>query len=218
MTNQKGQKIGEDKHSEHWSLDGHSYVKVPKWVIEQLKEENIMKNYIKIDDIKIELTDEQVKEIIVNNQIEKLELEDHNFKVNSDGWVKKTSNDIEYLENKEGDIVEIINHPDLSGEQLFTWDAAMRETEKAGKRMPTDDEFDIIFKDNNKDVVKNIKYCGYRSTDGFSFYYLNVSTFWWSSSQSSSTNSWRRYLNRDYSDVLRGTYYKLNGFSVRCVK
>jgi hypothetical protein len=177
-----------------------------------------MKNYIKIDKTKIELTDEQVREIIVNNQIEKLELEDHNFKVNSDGWVKKTSNDIEYLENKEGDIVEIINHPDLSGEQLFTWDAAMRETEKAGKRMPTDDEFDIIFKDNNKDVVKNIKYCGYRSSDGSSFYYLNVSTYWWSSSQSSSTNSWRRYLNRDYSDVLRGTYYKLNGFSVRCVK
>jgi DNA-directed RNA polymerase subunit H (RpoH/RPB5) len=216
MTNQKGQKIGEDKHSEHWSLDGHSYVKVPKWVIEQLKEENIMKNYIKIDDIKIELTDEQVKEIIVNNQIEKLELEDHNFKVNSDGWVKKTSNDIEYLENKEGDIVEIINHPDLSGEQLFTWDAAMRETEKAGKRMPTDDEFDDLLKE--KDDIKNIKYCGNRSTDGFSFFNLNMNAHWWSSAQSSSTSSWRRSLHRDYSDVYRGTSSKLYGFSVRCVK
>jgi DNA-directed RNA polymerase subunit H (RpoH/RPB5) len=216
MTNQKGQKIGEDKHSEHWSLDGHSYVKVPKWVIEQLKEENIMKNYIKIDDIKIELTDEQVKEIIVNNQIEKLELEDHNFKVNSDGWVKKTSNDIEYLENKEGDIVEIINHPDLSGEQLFTWDAAMRETEKAGKRMPTDDEFDDLLKE--KDDIKNIKYCGFRFTDGSSFGNLNVRTSWWSSSQSSSTHSWRRGLGRNFSDVYHLTANKLLGFPVRCIK
>jgi DNA-directed RNA polymerase subunit H (RpoH/RPB5) len=216
MTNQKGQKIGEDKHSEHWSLDGHSYVKVPKWVIEQLKEENIMKNYIKIDDIKIELTDEQVKEIIVNNQIEKLELEDHNFKVNSDGWVKKTSNDIEYLENKEGDIVEIINHPDLSGEQLFTWDAAMRETEKAGKRIPTDDEFDDLLKE--KDDIKNIKYCGNRSTDGSSFGNLNMNAHWWSSSQSSSTDSWRRSLHRDFSNVYHLTANKLLGFSVRCVK
>jgi hypothetical protein len=179
-----------------------------------------MKNYIKIDKTKIELTDEQVKKIILQNQIEKPELEDHNFKVNSDGWVGKTSNDIEYLENKEGDIVEIIKceYPELNGEQLFTWDAAMRETKKAGKRMPTNEEFDIIFKDNNKDVVENIKYCGSRSTDGSSFRNLNVYTSWWSSSQSSSTLSWRRLLNRDFSDVYRNTLNKLYGFSVRCIK
>ena len=32
----KGEKIGEDKYSEHWSLDGHSYVQVPKWVIKKI--------------------------------------------------------------------------------------------------------------------------------------------------------------------------------------
>ena len=33
----KGEKIGEDKHTEHWSLDGHSYIEVPKWVVEQVR-------------------------------------------------------------------------------------------------------------------------------------------------------------------------------------
>lgn len=31
----KGRKIGEDEYTEHWSLDGHSYIQVPKWVITQ---------------------------------------------------------------------------------------------------------------------------------------------------------------------------------------
>ena len=35
----KGKKIGEDKYTEHWSLDGQSYVEVPKWVVEQVREE-----------------------------------------------------------------------------------------------------------------------------------------------------------------------------------
>ena len=208
-----------------------------------------MKNYIKIDKTKIELTDEQVKKIVKQNQIgepemeeinqmkkladeffkkaeefiekqKNIELEDHNFKVNSDGWVKKTSEDAEYLENPEGDIIEFINceYPELNGEQLFTWDAAMRETKKAGKRMPTDEEFDIIFEDNDNIVIENLKYCGFRSTDGSSFGNLNVYAHWWSSSQSSSTDSWSRCLSRVYSVVHRNTSYKLYGFSVRCIK
>lgn len=32
-------KIGEDKYTEHWSIDGHTYVEVPKWVIETVKNE-----------------------------------------------------------------------------------------------------------------------------------------------------------------------------------
>jgi len=74
-----------------------------------------------------------------------LELEDHNFKVNSDGWKKITVDDVEYLENPEGDIWEILEN-EARGEQLFTWKSAMRETEKAGKRMPTDSEFTELLK------------------------------------------------------------------------
>ena len=35
----KGEKIGENKCGEQWSLDEHSYVEVPKWVVEQVREE-----------------------------------------------------------------------------------------------------------------------------------------------------------------------------------
>ena len=35
----KGKKIGEDKYSEQWSLGGHSSVWVPKWVVEQVRED-----------------------------------------------------------------------------------------------------------------------------------------------------------------------------------
>lgn len=38
---ERGEKIGEDKYTEHWSLDGHTYVQVPKWVIEQVRAETI---------------------------------------------------------------------------------------------------------------------------------------------------------------------------------
>jgi hypothetical protein len=178
--------------------------------------EEILKEMKELSEEFFEKTEELVNKEPIENVCKKLELEDYNFKVNSDGWVKKTSDDVEYLENPEGDIVEIINHPDLSGEQLFTWDAAMRETKKAGKRMPTDEEFDDLL--GEKDDIKNIKYCGYRYSDGSSFNNLNVHTRWWSSSQSSSTNSWSRDLNRDYSDVYRDASNKLYGFSVRCVK
>jgi uncharacterized protein (TIGR02145 family) len=82
--------------------------------------------------------------------------------------------------------------------------------------MPTDDEFDDLLKE--KDDIKNIKYCGNRSTDGSSFGNLNMNAHWWSSSQSSSTDSWRRSLHRDFSNVYHLTANKLLGFSVRCVK
>jgi hypothetical protein len=182
--------------------------------------EEILKEMKELSEEFFEKTEELVNKEPIENVCKKLELEDHNFKVNSDGWVKKTIDGIECLENPEGDIIEFVNceYQELNGEQLFTWDAAIRETKKAGKRMPTNEEFDIIFKDNNKDVVKNIKYCGYRSTDGSSFFNLYVLTSWWSSSQSSSTYSWRRYLRRGYSDVGRNTDNKLDGFSVRCIK
>ena len=41
----KGKKIGEDKYTEHWSLDGHSYVEVPKWVVDQVRSEGYVEGY-----------------------------------------------------------------------------------------------------------------------------------------------------------------------------
>ena len=149
------------------------------------------------------------------NQTSNLKLEDHNFKVNSDGWKKITVDDVEYLENPEGDIWEILEN-EARGEQLFTWKSAMRETEKAGKRMPTDSEFTELLK--TKEDMPNLVFSGHRSTNG-AFYSsgARTHTYFWSSSVSGA-DAWGRDLYSSGSAVYRGPYDQADGFSVRCIK
>ena len=146
-----------------------------------------------------------------------LELEDHNFRVNSDGWKKFTDDGQDYLVNPKEDVWELINHKDseLNGEQLFTWDAAMREVEKAGKRIPTDEELTEILK--TKEDMPNALLAGSRNVTG-GFLDSGSNAYVWSSSQYSSTYAWSRGLSSGYSTISRHTYKKGNGFSLRCLK
>ncbi|NCU40047.1 hypothetical protein EOL99_04145 [Candidatus Falkowbacteria bacterium] len=59
-------------------------------------------------------------------------------------------------------------------------------------------------------------FAGNRNTNG-SFNNLGSNLNLWSSSESSSTNAWRRNFNTSYSTVNRNTNNKGNGFSVRCL-
>ncbi|MFZ2970766.1 MAG: FISUMP domain-containing protein [Minisyncoccia bacterium] len=149
----------------------------------------------------------------------KLELEPHNFRVNSDGWCKITVGGEEYLVNPQGDIWQIIGE-EADGEQLFTWNAAMRETKKAGKRMPADEEFSKILK-TEKDmpnlILAGYRLAGYRSTDG-SFHNRLAYAYFWSSLQYDASSAWRRALYSGASTVYRHYDYKAYGFSVRCLK
>lgn len=150
-----------------------------------------------LDQIKSELEEKKVK------------LEPTNFKVDSVGWTKQvTEDDDNYLVNELGDIVEIIGG-EYHGEQLFTWDAAMRETKKAGKRMPIDKEL-------GKDDFEDIIYAGLRSTDG-SFNLHGTNAFFWSSSELGAS-AWLRFLHSSNSTVLRSALDKALGFSVRCLQ
>ena len=144
-----------------------------------------------------------------------MKLEQHNFRVDSTGWKNKhdDNSDIDYLENPEGDIWEIASGA-LKGEQLFTWDAMMRETKKVGKRVPTDEELDELLKE--KSDMPNLAIAGYRDTDG-SFYGLGTSAYFWSSSQSG-TSAWYRSLGSGNARVSRYLHSKENGFSVRCLE
>ena len=144
-----------------------------------------------------------------------LKLEDENFRVNSTSWRRITSEKgIVYLENPEKDIWEYVGGvpKDLIGQQLFTWLAAMRETGKVGKLMPTNEEFPQF----QKKDFGNIVYAGLRYTDG-SFNYSGTYTFFWSSSVSGA-NAWGRYLNSSHSTVHRYPDDQARGFSVRCLK
>jgi uncharacterized protein (TIGR02145 family) len=146
--------------------------------------------------------------------VEPKELEDHNFKINSDGWKKITVDGESYLVNDKEDIWELLNR-ECAGEQLFTWDAAMRETKKLGKTIPTDEQLSGLLKD--KSDFKNITFPGFRLTNGF-YDYLGSYLALWSSSESSSTTAWRRFLATSYSTVYRYASSKGDGFSVRCLK
>ena len=171
-----------------------------------------MKNKEKL----LEKIDEKLDEIIslIKKDNNPLKLEDHNFKINSDGWKKITVDGVKYLENPEKDIWEMLDRK-YRGEQLFTYDAMIRETKKRGKRVPTDDELGELLEE--KEDLKNIVYTGYRYTNG-SYYFLGSVLYLWSSTPSGSSNAWRRLMYTSYSTVARNAYYRGYGFSVRCLK
>jgi len=149
----------------------------------------------------------------VSDEPKKLKLETENLKINSDGWKKIIVDDKKYLENHEQDVWELLDG-ECKGEQLFTYDAAMRETKKFGKTMPTDEQLGELLKD--KSDLENITFPGYRYTNG-SFYLLGSNLHLWSSAPSGST-AWYRFLYTSYSTVHRYAYGKANGFSVRCLR
>lgn len=143
-----------------------------------------------------------------------LKLEDHNFRINSDGWHKITKDGKSYLENQEKDVWEFLEG-ECKGEQLFTYDAAIRETKKAGKVMPTDEKLTELLK--TKEDLKNVIYPGYRGTGG-SFNYIGFDFYLWSSTPNGASGAWARYLTSNYSTVNRYIYTRAYGFSVRCLK
>jgi uncharacterized protein (TIGR02145 family) len=58
---------------------------------------------------------------------------------------------------------------------------------------------------------------GYRQYYG-TFYAIGYGGIWWSTTESSATNSLYRYVEYKYSNIYRLDYAKHGGFSVRCVK
>ena len=142
----------------------------------------------------------------------KLAFEDHNFRINSDGWKKITVDHKEYLENDTKDVWEMLE--DFPGEQLFTWDAAMRETQKAGKTIPNEKNFDELL--TTKSDMPKLLLVGERETNGT---FANTGAYgnFWSSLQSGA-NAWYRNLDSGYATVFRATNSKAYGFSVRTLK
>jgi uncharacterized protein (TIGR02145 family) len=88
-----------------------------------------------------------------------------------------------------------------------------RETKKVSKRVPTDEEFNNI----EKEDIKNIVYSGYRDTDDVTFYDRGNGAHLWSSSSGGAT-AYHRRLYWSNAGVNRGLHDKLYGFSVRCIK
>ena len=107
-----------------------------------------------------ELFDAFIKEAeeLIENSEQSLEFEDHNFRVDSDGWKKITVDEEEYLENPKKDIWEILNE-EARGEQLYTFESMQRETKKAGKTVPTDEQLTELLKE--KEDMPNLVLSSY---------------------------------------------------------
>ena len=142
-----------------------------------------------------------------------MELEEHNFRIDSEWWEEKVYKWIEYKVNPGWDIIEFLDWK-YESEQLFTYEAMLRETKKAGKRVPTYEEFREIVK--NGTDIPNLTLTGFISNDDFSFYYLGGYAYFWSYS-SRNTSYPGVFLNS--SNVLHFSSWENNyGFSVRCLK
>ncbi len=127
---------------------------------------------------------------------------------------------------------------------LYNWPAAMKAC-PPGTRLPTDEEQHVLEKsfstatcDPNRSGVWDCSPAGTklktsafggdnvsgfsaisaggRSTGG-SFYGLTTGAYFWSSSESSATNAWRRLLYSSQARVFRKAANKGYGVSVRCV-
>ena len=133
----------------------------------------------------------------------KIQLEPNTFRIPvTKKW--ETCEDKEWRESPTRDIWVHKN-----GEQLYTWNAAMRETKKAGKRLPTYAELEEM---ELKDFAGLP--AGYRYTDG-AFSYRGF-TYLWSSSEQGS-DAWICLLYCCYSTIELSANPKTYGFSVRCV-
>ncbi len=115
---------------------------------------------------------------------------------------------------------------------LYNWPAAMNGQTGEGVQgicptgwhLPTDAEFTTLTNTtgNSKEALIsagwfNNLFAGYRDTNS-SFYGLGSRTHVWSSSASSSSNAWWRYLYASGSTVYRNNYSKAYGWSVRCLR
>jgi len=58
---------------------------------------------------------------------------------------------------------------------------------------------------------------GYRINTG-AFYYNGNNSYWWTSTEYDYEYAWRRYLNYSNPEIGRSSYWKVHGFSVRCLR
>jgi hypothetical protein len=151
-----------------------------------------------------------------------LELEDTNFRIGSTGWRIESDSGLFFKINPESDICEFLGVEDrrlqkidweIIGEQLFTWQAAIRETAKEGKRMPSDDEWTVLMQKNV--AITNAIDIGYRNHDEFHF--GDLAHYWSSTPHSKNMDCLSTYTGKKY------IYKANNGFSglalsVRCLK
>ncbi|MDO9613028.1 MAG: fibrobacter succinogenes major paralogous domain-containing protein, partial [Bacteroidota bacterium] len=124
---------------------------------------------------------------------------------------------------------------------LYNWQAAKTSC-PSGWHLPSDEEWTTLttFLGGESEVGGKMKETGTThfyepntdatNSSGFSGMpgggrdyhggFFNIGRFgvWWSSTESSSTFAWHRTLDYNWNGIGHPTYYKMDGYSVRCIK
>lgn len=190
--------------AEDWFKKVQSYV----WEVANITELTF-NEYEGMKKIKIELNWEE-KEIYMDEE---------NLRVDSRQWKEKEIGGVKVKINEEWDITEYLEW-ELAWEQLFTWDAAMRESKKRWKRLALDNsEFQAIIE---KVWVKefNKLFPGYRDTDWSDFWNRDIYLYLWSASSYDEDEyfAYLIYIGKDDSYATPDFNSKAFGLSVRCFK
>lgn len=110
---------------------------------------------------------------------------------------------------------------EVNGKCYFTFDAAQREAEKQGLRVPKASEWMALGESMDMDYDRirealELELSGYRSWSDGSVYGAGSHGYWWSSSPSGA-NGYYTYFNSGGGN-LANSNYRGGGFGVRCIK
>lgn len=156
-------------------------------------------------------------------------LDPFNFRIDSSGWREKALADgTRVRANRERDVWELADGQ-FKGEQFFTLKAARRETKKAGKRMPTEEEWLEIIRTINPEIDEGgrwhddssvrqtlgLKPAGYFSSFSSDHCLVGTAGYFWSSFSSKTCGNY--LLVSENQIVPAGNGVRTNGFSVRCI-
>lgn len=150
-------------------------------------------------------------------------LEPENFRIDSSGWKKVVLADGARIKmNPEGDVTEFIDG-EHAGEQHFSYYAAVREVEFAGKRIPNADEWHSKImrgRSNRADSVDalNLPFAGFRKSTLINFTYADVGKFgyyWVLSPSGAYVAAVGKGSVKTYAADLMA---RMNGVSVRCLR
>lgn len=171
-------------------------------------------------------------ETVPTNRSAEFGLEPENFRIDSEGWPeRRTPNGVMVKIGLGGKVFEILDGRHV-GEQLFTLEAALEETVKAGKLIPTRKQWNEIIcgirgafdpegswqDDASVRSALALPLAGYREPTSGAVYYLGFRCFLWSSNRDASA----RYFGRRISvtaDQIHPVERCLRdaGYSVRCL-
>jgi hypothetical protein len=143
------------------------------------------------------------------------QLEDTDFKItHDDDWTLFTAeNGVKLYQSPTKDIWEFVEG-EFAGEQKFTWDAAMRETKKAGKEIPED--WSVYTNDSDFPEKLGLRKSGIYNRSGTTYNHGTLGYYW--SSVFDGTHAFGISFKSGTEVCEAGGKSFTAGFSVRCLK